>query len=633
MAHKNAGGTGVRARMGSFAVAGMAVGVPVVVGAGLTAAYLAYAALPPVPVPAQNPMSEAKRVLGKMLFWDEQMSTSNVVSCGTCHVPANGGADNRLARHPGDDNVLNTADDIQGSPGVIKSDTANNFVRDAVFGLAPQLTDRSANSMINAAYAPNLFWDGRATSEFRDPETNAVVIPAGGALESQAVGPILNDVEMAHAGFSWSELREKLARVDPLALSTNVPADVQAARQQFKTYPALFAAAFGDSQITAARIGMAIATYQRTLISNQSPFDSFRAGNVNALTPQQQQGLTQFQQHQCSQCHSLTNDMTTDHSFRNIGLRPVAEDNGRQAITGNVADRGKFKVPNLRNVALKRTFMHNGQFTTLPQVLAWYARAGGAPPQFPDNQDPLMNQVVPLPPGDSQVITAFLQSLTDPRVANSQFPFDRPLLFVDRPTDRSTILGGGVAGSGAITPAILVQAPTMVGNLEYRIGLFNARGGAQARLGLSRTGPVNGRINPERWFSFTTTTGTGNGNGVATQHWTLTTDEVQPGEVLFAQWFVTDAAAAGGQALSGVAQLRFFCGSMGCPCDDIDFNNDGARYDPTDIDAFLSVFSEGPCLPVGADCNDVDFNNDGSQFDPADIDTFLRVFSEGPCRE
>jgi hypothetical protein len=72
---------------------------------------------------------------------------------------------------------------------------------------------------------------------------------------------------------------------------------------------------------------------------------------------------------------------------------------------------------------------------------------------------------------------------------------------------------------------------------------------------------------------------------------------------------------------------------MGCPCDDIDFNNDGARYDPTDIDAFLSVFSEGPCLPVGADCNDVDFNNDGSQFDPADIDTFLRVFSEGPCRE
>jgi hypothetical protein len=66
-------------------------------------------------------------------------------------------------------------------------------------------------------------------------------------------------------------------------------------------------------------------------------------------------------------------------------------------------------------------------------------------------------------------------------------------------------------------------------------------------------------------------------------------------------------------------------------CDPIDFNNDGSLYDPQDIDAFLSVFSEGPCIPAGATCNDVDFNNDSSLFDPADIDAFLRVFSEGPC--
>jgi uncharacterized membrane protein len=66
-------------------------------------------------------------------------------------------------------------------------------------------------------------------------------------------------------------------------------------------------------------------------------------------------------------------------------------------------------------------------------------------------------------------------------------------------------------------------------------------------------------------------------------------------------------------------------------CDDIDFNRDGNRFDPLDIDAFLSVFSEGPCLPAGANCRDIDFNNDGSLFDPEDIDAFLRVFSEGPC--
>ncbi len=66
-------------------------------------------------------------------------------------------------------------------------------------------------------------------------------------------------------------------------------------------------------------------------------------------------------------------------------------------------------------------------------------------------------------------------------------------------------------------------------------------------------------------------------------------------------------------------------------CSDIDFNNDGSLFDPTDIDAFLSIFSEGPCVPKTATCNDIDFNNDTSVFDPCDIDSFLLVFSEGPC--
>lgn len=66
-------------------------------------------------------------------------------------------------------------------------------------------------------------------------------------------------------------------------------------------------------------------------------------------------------------------------------------------------------------------------------------------------------------------------------------------------------------------------------------------------------------------------------------------------------------------------------------CDSIDFNNDGSIFDPQDIDAFLSVYSEGPCIPETATCNDIDYNNDGSIFDPRDIDAFLSVFSEGPC--
>ncbi len=71
--------------------------------------------------------------------------------------------------------------------------------------------------------------------------------------------------------------------------------------------------------------------------------------------------------------------------------------------------------------------------------------------------------------------------------------------------------------------------------------------------------------------------------------------------------------------------------TVGVVCDSIDFNGDGARFDPADIDAFLSVFSEGPCIPETSICNDIDFNNDGSSFDPCDIDVFLQVFSEGPC--
>ncbi len=89
--------------------------------------------------------------------------------------------------------------------------------------------------------------------------------------------------------------------------------------------------------------------------------------------------------------------------------------------------------------------------------------------------------------------------------------------------------------------------------------------------------------------------------------------------------WVTDASQFGNMVISTASV------PTGPTCDSIDFNNDSGVFDPTDIDAFLSVFSEGPCIPEAASCNDIDFNNDGSLFDPCDIDAFLLVFSEGPC--
>lgn len=595
-------------RRGQVGILGLFVGGPMLMGGGLLMTYLATAALPPVPFPSQNPLTEEKRVLGKILFWDEQLSTSNVVSCGTCHVPNRGGADNRIARNSGIDNVLNTPDDILGSAGVIRSDAGNNYLRDAKFVLNPQITTRSANTLFAMAYVQDAFWDGRARSQFVDPETNQVVIPIGGGLESQVVGPPVNSVEMAHDAMNWPELTTKLANVRPLDLATNHPADVAAALAGGPDYPELFRRAFGDTGITARRIAFAIATYERTLVADQTPFDAFRAGVPGAMTPNQVNGFNQFQAHNCSACHSVVNDLFTDQSFRNIGLRPIAEDNGRQSVTGNINDRGKFKVPSLRNVGLKLTFMHNGQFGTLTQVLQFYARAPGAPQQFPDNRDPLMNTVVPLPPNEAAQIQDFIgNALTDPRVALQTFPFDKPTLFVDRPQDRATLVGGGVAGTGGIVPQIIAQAPPMIGNMQYRLGLNNSLGGASAVLALSSNPPVAGRITPQSVLPGVVASGTGAGGGTATVHWALTPGAIEPGQVLFAQWIVSDPGAVGGQAWSSVARIPFFCGSAGCPltCNP-DVNGDGAS---NGIDVECQEFA------VGGDMScyvlpDPDFNGD-----------------------
>jgi hypothetical protein len=112
---------------------------------------------------------------------------------------------------------------------------------------------------------------------------------------------------------------------------------------------------------------------------------------------------------------------------------------------------------------------------------------------------------------------------------------------------------------------------------------------------------------------------------------------VSPSVVTSVGAIALDGEITGGQLPSGnglaggAASFTFTVQGAGGVCDSIDFNNDGSFFDPVDIDAFLSVFSEGPCVPGGATCNDIDFNNDSSLFDPCDIASFLLVFSEGPC--
>lgn len=603
---------GRRVVMGAF------VGGPVAAAAALTASYFVFATVPPVPVPPENPITETKRVLGKILFWDEQLSTSGTVSCGTCHTPTRGGSDNRIARAAGDDGVLNTADDVLGSAGIIRSDSENNYTRDAIFGLAPQITDRAANAVINAAFAPELFWDGRARGRFNDPQTGAVAINTGGALENQAVAPILNNVEMAHAGVDWANVVERLEQVRPMDLATALPPDVDAVLNSDTRYSDLFAAAFGDGAITARRIAFALATYQRTLIADQTPFDRFTAGQNNALTAAQQQGLQAMGPSNCRVCH--TGDLFSDQSFRNVGLRPVAEDIGRQGVTNNANDRGKFKVPSLRNVGLKRTFMHNGQFNNLTDVIRFYARAPGSAPQFPDNRDPVMLQVN-VPGNIAPAIQDFLQNgLTDPRVANAQFPFDKPSLYTERAANHVTLLAGGNPGTGGITPRIFAPSPPMIGTRDFRIGLDGATGGATARLAISTSGPVNGRIVPTRIFAPESTVGVGAGLGVATQHWFVRPENVANGQVLFAQWIVNDPAATGGEAWSNVVRLTFFCGLSGCPSPCPGDRDGDTDTDSDDLTQFFAAWDSGDVE------SDVDADGDT---DSDDIAVFFGSWDSG----
>ena len=377
----------------------------------------------PPPIPPENPITEPKRLLGKALFWDEQVSSADTMACGGCHQIAAGGSDRRVSIHPGPDGIVPSADDIAGSPGVPRTDPFGAPVVDPLFGTNPQVTARASLTVINAAYAPELFADGRAVTTFVNPESGAVSILSGGALENQALGPILSPVEMARQGRAWTDVRAKLGRSLPLRDATDLPADLAALVASHTSYPQLFASAYGDPAITAERIAFAIATYERTLIADQTPWDRYMAGNSTAMTPQQISGWTSFQGRTCVICHRIPE--FSEHTFRNIGMRPIAEDRGRQAVTGDPADAGRFKTPTLRNAALKPTHMHNGRIVTMTDAVRWY-RTGN-----PDRNSENLDGFIPVDVTGSALtnMVEFLNhGLTDPRVAARTFPFDEPTL-------------------------------------------------------------------------------------------------------------------------------------------------------------------------------------------------------------
>jgi hypothetical protein len=207
--------------------------------------------------------------------------------------------------------------------------------------------------------------------------------------------------------------------------------------------------------------GLAIQAYESTLVSDQTPADRFMAGDTTAISAAAQDGLDVFRTAgRCSTCHlgadlsdatvanvasigetTTDNGFPVDTGFLNIGVRPTASDQGlggtdpfgnplstvRQTGRGGNDDvGGAFKVPSLRNVALTAPYFHNGGQLTLRQVVDFYNRKG----DFANPEQSAVLGTLGLTEAQKNDLVAFLQSLTDPRVANASAPFDHPELFV-----------------------------------------------------------------------------------------------------------------------------------------------------------------------------------------------------------
>lgn len=489
-------------------------------------------ALGPPPVPAGNPLTRERIELGRALFWDEQLSGTGTVACGTCHRPAAGGSDPRnlagaAVANPGFDLAFGTADDVRGSPGVPLHARDGRYLGDPVFGFAPQVGGRRSPSAVAAAYASSLFWDGRAGGRFVDPDTGTVLLETGGALENQALAPIANDVEMAHVGTQLRDVAGRVARARPLALADQLPPAL-ASFIGDDGYPALFARAFGTREVTPARIAMAVASYERTLVPDATPLDRELAGQP-ALGADERDGLAVFRGAGCVDCHGGA--LLSDDAFHNLGLRPDEEDVGRAATSGDDRDRGAFRTPSLRNVELRAPYMHDGRFATLADVVDFYDRGGdfNAP-----NKDP---RVRPrgLTPQQKAAIVAFLRRpLTDPRAMAETAPFDRPRLFGEG-ARVPVVAGAGVAGGNGV-PAIVALEPALLGSQNFTVALANAPAGATARLVVAHADPGTDPA-PATGDVYDATIVVA-ANGTASLNVELAPPRVRSGDTIRGRWYV-----------------------------------------------------------------------------------------------
>ncbi|MBX3289418.1 MAG: VCBS repeat-containing protein [Acidobacteria bacterium] len=511
---------------------------------------------PPLESP-ENPVTAAKASLGKALFWDEQLSSTRTVACGTCHRPAEGGSDPRTnvgsqaTTNPGFDQIYGTEDDVFGSPGVPRNHLDGTYEASPQFGFAPQVTNRRALSYLNAGYSENgLFWDGRATDAFRDPLSDIILIPERASLESQILAPPVSDVEMAHIGRGWTQVVERIAGSKPLAVAVDIPASLTNWIDG-RTYPQLFEEAFGTPEVTPARVAMAISSHERQLFSDRTPLDR-RSSMIEPLTQQEQDGMDLFISMRCNVCHE--GSLLTDDLYHNIAVRPQNEDRGRGAITNDPDDDAKFRTPSLRNVELRGPYMHNGAFETLEDVIEFYNRGGD---HDAANVDHTLIRQMGMWPEDVEALAAFLKRpLTDPRVRDELPPFDRPKLFTES-GNVPTITGSGRAGGSGVVPRAIAIEPPLAGNPSFTVAVEDGLGSAEAVLVIDDVDPGVGlNIPASGSFARRTITLTASGHGSVSLEIPNAPDVV--GKTFYGRWYVRGPMARGRLSVSQLITFTVF---------------------------------------------------------------------------
>lgn len=308
--------------------------------------------------------------LGKALFWDPILSGKKDIACATCHHPANGYADNL------DLSIGVNAVGLGANRHFLSPNTFAFVKRNSQTILNTAFNGMDSNGNFNPATAP-MFWDSRVKS-----------------LESQSLEPIKTLEEMRGNVYS-----EAAALDSVIARLRKIPA-----------YQQLFQNAFGKANaINTTNMGIAIASFETTLIANNAPFDRYKRGETTAMTAQQIQGMNDFQRVGCANCHS--GNMFSDFQLHVLSV----PDNAKNATSDKGNGTYAFRTASLRNLRLTAPYMHSGVFRTLDDVVRFYGRIAGGNSQNRNvnvrNIDPRIRNVRI---GNNQAaLVAFINALTD----------------------------------------------------------------------------------------------------------------------------------------------------------------------------------------------------------------------------